>query len=609
MCGIFGTINSKTIETAPIKQAMFHRGPDAQNSYAFEHVFMYHFRLSIVDIEGGVQPMHHKQWVVIWNGEIYNHLALRQKYQLSCSSHSDTETLLHLYERLGPKMLEEMDGMFAMAILDKESGEVFLARDRAGKKPLFYYRKGKTWAFSSELNALKTAFTLSPNYDRIGDFLRLGYFYSSGTPYQDVAEMKAGTYILINKEGNKRIEKRWWSIENGYANQGSPLFSEALSQVDTMLMEGVKRRMLSSDLEVGCFLSGGIDSGLTTAMAASCVSNLKTFTISFDGVYNEAPLAKEVAQKYNTDHHEIAISFDQLEQDIDRILLQHGEPFMDASAIPSYYVGKAAKEHVTVVLNGDGADELFGGYRRYVPFAKYDFFKSAEWVRLSAQLAHFCMPTSHTKMNGYNYIYRLADLARKKGIDSYLSSTYDLYTGHEDQAFHKLPNLTEFSKYFNQLNAGKLSGLSKMMLLDFEGLLFGDLLVKMDIATMANSLEGRSPFLCKELLDYVPTLPDSFKIKGGTTKYLLRKLSEKYLPENIVHQPKRGFEIPLNDWVNGKLDTQIKDRLFSSNRLYKEWINPSFLEALYQRKTKLPEERRAKILYQLYCLETWWDAQ
>ncbi len=609
MCGIFGTINSQPVDTDAVKSAMYHRGPDAQNTYSFEHVFFYHFRLSIVDIAGGVQPMHHGKWTIIWNGEIYNHQNLRKKYNLTCSSHSDTETILQLYASLGAKMLLEMDGMFAMAILDRESGEVFLARDRAGKKPLYCYNEGDKWAFASELNALKKAFPLKPNYSHLGDFLRLGYFHSTCTPYEHVEEIPAGTFLVIDKQGKLKDKKKWWSIEEKYNDKSTIPFSEALKTVDELLFQGVKSRMLSSDLEVGCFLSGGIDSGLTTAMAASCVKQLKTFTVSFEGVYDEAPLAKEVADKYGTDHHEIVISFDQLEQDIDRIILQHGEPFMDASAIPSYYVGRAAKQYVTVVLNGDGADELFGGYRRYVPFSKYDFFNSSSFVKASAQLAHWCMPISHKKMNVYNYLYRLVDLARKDGVNSYLSSTYDLYTGFESKAFKQLPGLNGFTADFDRINAKQLSGLSKMMCLDFEGLLFGDLLVKMDIATMANSLEGRSPFLCKDLLNYVPALPDSYKIKGNTTKYLLRKLAEKYLPSNIVGQPKRGFEIPLNDWVNGKLNEQISDRLFSSNRLYNEWLNKDFVEDLYSKKLNFPAERRSKILYQLYCLETWWDAQ
>ncbi len=609
MCGIFGTINNHPVDTEQLKKAMYHRGPDAQNGYSYEQVFFFHFRLSIVDIEGGIQPMHYKKWTIIWNGEIYNHRALREKYALNCKTNSDTETILQLYELMGSAMLKEMDGMFAMAILDKESGEIFLARDRAGKKPLYYLKEGRKWAFSSELNALKTAFPLKPNYANIGDFLRLGYFYSACTPYENVHELSAGTFILIDKSGKEVVREKWWSIADRYSERIAMPFEEALSSVDQFLQEAVKRRMLSSDLEVGCFLSGGIDSGLTTALASSCVNRLKTFTVSFDGTYDEAPLAKQVAEKYGTDHHEIKISFDRLEQDIEGILLQHGEPFMDASAIPSYYVGKAAKEYVTVVLNGDGADELFGGYRRYVPFSKYDFFKSSSLIRGMAKIAHTCLPTSHQKMNWYNYAYRLADLARQNGLSTYLSSTYDLYSGIEDKAFHELPQLNGFGSYFDSVNESSLSGLSKMMLLDFDGLLFGDLLVKMDIATMANSLEGRSPFLCKELLNFVPTLPDSYKIKGNTTKYLLRRLAENYLPQDLIHQPKRGFEIPLNNWVNGRLSEQIEDRLFSNNRLYANWLKPEFVSDLYSKKLHFPEERRAKILYQLFCLEIWGDAQ
>ena len=277
----------------------------------------------------------------------------------------------------------------------------------------------------------------------------------------------------------------------------------------------MKRRVESSDLEVGSFLSGGIDSGIVSAIAKEYNSTLKTFTVSFDGEYDEAPLARLVADRYKTDHHEIRISYDHLRDDVEKILANYGEPFLDSSAIPSYYVSREAKKHLTVILNGDGGDEIFGGYRRYVPFAKYDFFKPGFFVRNAAALFHSLLPAPRNRKSQYNYMYRLADLARKRSLPSYLSATIDSFEGFEEQLTGSDSVLGQVQKDFDIINQSSLTGLQKIMNLDFDNILAGDLLVKMDIATMAHSLEGRSPLLSKELLEYIPALPDHYKIKGA----------------------------------------------------------------------------------------------
>lgn len=606
MCGIAGSINYP-LAIAKLTKDLWHRGPDEQSTFVEGNLQLHHHRLSIVDIAAGKQPMHYNELTIIFNGEIYNHQVLRKKYSLqSCQTNSDTETILHLYQLLGPAFLQDLDGMFALAIYDRSLQKLFLARDRAGKKPLYYFSNKEQFLFASELNALRGQLDVQVNENAIQQYVRLGYFYKTSTPYLQVKELPSGSYAYISLNQPAPKITKWWQIHSYYKQPCFDDFPTALEKVDVILHEAVKNRVESSDLEVGSFLSGGIDSGIVTAIARQYNNTLKTFTVSFEGEYDEAPLAKQVADQYGTDHHEINISFDNLVGDVENILANYGEPFFDSSAIPSYYVSQAAKKQLTVILNGDGGDEIFGGYRRYVPFAKYDFFQSGLITKYLASLLYAVMPVSNNKKSKYNYLYRLADLARKDKLEVYLSSTIDSFEGFEKYLKADNSNLDLLKADFEEMNASGLTGLQKMMNLDFDNILTGNLLVKMDIATMAHSLEGRSPLLSKGILEYVPGLPDSFKIKGSQTKYLLRKLSEKYLPAELIHQPKRGFEIPLKKWIDGDLKVLMSDYLFSRDSYSKNFVAPAFIQDLWQRKINTGDEKRAKMLWTLFALEVWY---
>lgn len=607
MCGIAGAINSNFSYTEVIK-AMYHRGPDAQNGYQSRNVNFFHLRLSIMDIGGGKQPMNFEdKYTIIFNGEIYNHSELKERFNIKAQTNSDTETLLWLYHLYGVKFLQYLDGMFVLAIHDKVKNEVFIARDRAGKKPLYYYIDNEKIVFASELNCLKTMVPLEIENANIFQYFRLGSFYRKFTPYKNVKELGSGSFLIINTEEFLITETRWWNINDYYKRKSTDSVEESLSKTDDFLHSAIKRRLESSDLEVGSFLSGGIDSGLVTAIASGYRNNLKTFTVSFDGAYNEAPLARLVAEKYQTHHTEISISFQNLKYDIEKILSNYGEPFFDSSCIPSYYVSREAKKFVTVVLNGDGADELFGGYRRYVPFSHYDFFKKNFLIQKTAGFFQNILPASGNKKSIYNYLHRLASLASNSGLEIYLSAGVDIFEDYQqyiiDPGFDYLETIRDD---FDKIANSNLSGLQKIMNLDFDTNLFGDLLVKMDIATMANSQEGRSAFLCKELLEYIPSLPDNYKIKGQTTKFLLRQLAIKYLPSQLINQPKRGFEIPLKDWINTMLKETVFDYLSCEDNLYSNFINKKFVESLLQQKIKMSGEKRAKILWTLTALEIWY---
>jgi len=592
MCGIAGSINFE-VDIKKLKKDLYHRGPDEFGKIKYKNCTLFHFRLAIQDIQNGHQPFSIGNYVIVFNGEIYNHLELRKMCRYNFKTRSDTETLLAMYIEYGSKMFDYIDGMFAFAILDKEKNTLFFARDRAGKKPLYFYKKNNIFFFASELNAIKNQFVLDINEDAISSYLRCGFFFSSYTPYKDIIEAKGGYFYELDINSLILKEEKYFFLKKFYEKEKITNKDEALRLLDDALHKSVKDRIESSDLEVGAFLSGGIDSSLIVAIASSYKSKLNTFTVKFSGDYDESYLAKMTAKKYNTNHTEIEIDIN-LKRDIENILLNYGEPFMDSSAIPSYYVSKEAKKYTTVILNGDGADELFGGYRRYVPIKN-------NWVRIAKYLSFILplLPKPHNKKSFYNYIYRLLSFSKKEGIDFYLSATTDVF--EDVLTFRKNYIIDEMDKFISSI---KLDSLSKILYLDFNILLFSDLLVKMDIATMSNSLEVRSPFLSKYILELAPRLDNSLKIKNSKTKYILRELAKKYLPKTLINQPKRGFEVPLKDWVNNDLKEIIFDSL--KKGCYSEnFINREFIDKILYKKIDVSEEKRAKMLWAMFCLEVW----
>jgi len=599
MCGISGTINFKRNITQAIIDSLYHRGPNEQDKYDYNNITLIHTRLSIQDISNGHQPFHFGDYSIVFNGEIYNHLELRQQHlkEFTFRTSSDTETLLYLYIKYQNEMFDMIDGMFAFCILDKEQNKITLARDRAGKKPLYLYKNDDTLMFASELNGIKAGVkNLDIDEEQIFSYLRNGFFFKTTTPYKNIQELEAGYAYEIDCNSLEIKQEKYFDILDFYKQDKITDFIIAKQQLDAILHKSVKDRLLSSDLEVGAFLSGGIDSSLIVAVASQYTQNLKTFTVKFDGAFNESHLAKLTAQKYNTKHHELNIGMN-LKDDIEKILLNYGEPFMDSSAIPSYYVSQEAKKYVTVILNGDGADEIFGGYRRYVPVTN-------DWIKISSYFNCLMkiLPKPHNKKSIYNFAYRLLAMSSKSGLDFYNSATNDIF--EDSYSFKDSDTFYEMNNFINEVNNKNISELSKMLYLDFNLILQSDLLKKMDIATMAHSLEGRSPFLSKYMLEFAPQLADKFKIKGTTTKYILRELAKDYLPSELINQPKRGFEIPLKSWIENDLKENIFDSL-SNNCYSSNFIDKKFINNLLVKKIVVSDEKRAKMLWTMYSLEIW----
>ncbi|GHA53381.1 asparagine synthase (glutamine-hydrolysing) [Pontibacter akesuensis] len=584
-------------------EMLCHRGPDGQvhKTYA-PHVHLFHARLSIVDIEGGSQPMDDADFAIIFNGEIYNHQELREKFNLTGKTRSDTETVLLLYRQLGLDMLQHMDGMFAIALYDKQQGKVWLMRDRAGKKPLYFSVASDGIYFGSEQNLLQKILRPAVHLPAIAEYLQTGMVYGAETAYKGIHELKPGHLTQIDVQQLTISEQQqWWSIEPFYEQTLNISEQEALELVDQKLKVAVKRRVESSDLEVGCFLSGGIDSGIMAAMATQIKPDLRTFTVKFAGEYDESAVARQVANHLGTNHQELEVSYDQLTADFEKIVSAYGEPFMDDSQIPSFYVAKEAKKHVTVIINGDGGDELFGGYRRYVPFA-HPIFRNGLVKGASKAMAPL-LPAPASKMNLYNYLYRLVKLSSLNSYEQYLSASTDMLFDYKS-AFNLQP-AEMFEQQVESNFKRNISGLNKIMLTDFQSILPYILLKKIDISSMQSSLEGRSPFLSKEIMEFAPSLPDNLKVRGGTTKYLLRRLATRYLPNGNEKLPKKGFEVPIINMIENDLQPILRDYLSSSDCIYKEVLDPILVMKLLEDKVTMSRDKRAKILFSLLTLEIW----
>jgi len=597
MCGIAGSINNPNIDIKKIQQSLKHRGPNDYGSFCFENSCLIHTRLSIMDLSHGKQPFIINEFVIVFNGEIYNHLSIRKKYlnHINFKTNSDSETLLHLYIHFKEKIFDYLDGMFAFAILNQKTKTIFLATDKSGKKPLYIYHKDDKVFFASELNTIKQSVKLEIDEEKINTFLRVGYFPFGITPYKYTNMLYGGEYATINLQSPQIKKEIYFDLLDIYKKDKLDLsIKDTIDLVEKALNQSIKNRLISSDIEVGAFLSGGIDSSLIVALASKMGYKLRTFTVRFENSsFDESPLANLVAKKYNTNHHLINIKMN-LKDDIEKILLNYGEPFMDSSAIPSYYVSLEAKKYLSVILSGDGADELFGGYRRYVASNNLNIFK---------KLSFFLnlLPISKNKHSIISHLNRLNKLLSKKDLDYYLSSTTDVF--EDIIQFKDTQYINKMQLFTKKINSLNLSHVDKMLYMDFKFILFNDLLKKMDIASMANSLEVRSPFLSQELLNIVPRIQTKYKIKNITTKYILRELAKKHIPKQLVKAPKRGFEVPLSQWVQNELKDNIMDSL--SNGYHLNFIKKKQLDDIINNTINISDNQKSKILWSIFSLNTW----
>ena len=618
MCGIAGKVHTdrmRPVDTELLRRmtvALAHRGPDDEQITVKEGIGLGVRRLAIIDLEGGRQPICNEDgsvWVA-YNGEIYNFLELRE--QLLGRGHtlktrSDTEVIVHLYEELGIGFLEKLRGMFAMAVWDGASERLVLARDRLGKKPLVYAELPEGLVFASELGALLT----DPAVDRTLDlealdaYLRCQAIPSPRTIYRAVRKLPPG-HVLVWEGGTVRLE-RYWSLR--FTPKTDEPAPEIRRHIRTVLEESVRLRLVS-DVPVGVLLSGGIDSTAVAALTARHLTRpVQTFSVGFEEAgYSELPQARQMAELIGADHHEAMVKLDVAEM-LPILARHYGEPFADKSAIPTYWVTRMAARSLKVVLSGDGGDEAFAGYSRYLPstvqrLARY-LPPGRRWLaesmlrgalstevgpRSARLLRHWleimAPPAGSVLFPEFFAGYRLAHLYReevRRAVDA---------AWEEDilRRWRSLPT--------------DLDDLDAALSLDYGLYLPETLLVKMDIASMANSLEVRSPFLDHVLLEYAATIPGGLKVARGIGKAILREAAEDLLPREILHGEKRGFSAPVAAWLRAGLRSYAEEILLGRPRGLPEFFRPEAVRDLWEAHQS-GKENHAMRLWALLVFEVW----
>lgn len=580
MCGIAGIVrfDGSCVDQWQLDRltdALAHRGPDGSGTYIAGNVGLGHRRLSIIDLsEAASQPMisDDGQVILIFNGEIYDFQAERKILEEAghrFRSSSDTEVLLHLYLEYGKECLQYLRGMFAFAILDKRNNQLFIARDRVGKKPLKYFRNGSVFAFASELKALRTLPECHSEIDQeaVHHFLTMMYLPSPITGIAGIQKLPAAHSLTIDLATGQESLERYWSLT--YNTDESLSVEECTQSFLQTFDESVRLRMIA-DVPVGAFLSGGIDSAAVVAfMARHSPYPVKTFSIgSPEETHNELPDAERIAKLFATDHHSIVVE-PNIVQLLPELVATYEEPFADPSSIPTYLVARETRQDVTVALNGDGGDENFAGYARYPILQFSELWKKVPlhfFVRRGVNLFHHAM--------GSTFSYRAKrfedtiNLLWPQRYLQYLSFFTEeekrvLYLDGFGQGFPRTD--AWYAEHTVNARARARHPLHKAMSMDLETYLADDLLPKVDLGSMAHGLEARSPFLDHKLLELTATMPPWFKLQGRKRKWILKQALKGILPDETLARRKTGFRLPLDRWFRGELSSWIRDQILTGS--------------------------------------------
>ncbi|MFH2013092.1 MAG: asparagine synthase (glutamine-hydrolyzing) [Pseudomonadota bacterium] len=582
MCGIAGTVNfNETIKREMLEmvsRTMAHRGPDDEGIFIEGPVGLAHRRLSVIDLEGGVQPMFNEDrtLVVVFNGEIYNHIELRVELQTHghiFSTVSDTEVVLHGFEEWGESCVNRFNGMFAFALYNRSDKSLFLSRDRCGEKPLYYMQEGGRFIFASELQTLLSILEKNPDLDlkSVYLYLRLGYIPAPRSFFCGIQKLKAGSSLKF-KDGSLR---QWLYYEpNAIRSFDNVSEEELCEELDNRLSSAVEK-MLISDVPLGAFLSGGLDSSLIVAMMAKKGEIPKTFSISFDNdSFDESQHAKLVSDYVETKHTHYNVILEDFDSSLS-IMDGFGEPFADSSAIPTYYLARETRKDVTVALSGDGGDELFGGYRRYLA---QKLSGNYLWIP-SLVRKGFSKGVLSLFPDGDGYyadsILKSARIFVERAESTYRSPgiMLNMVFSHDEvvSLFPELPNgQSLIEELIGTIRKEKVEALMRVDRILY---LPDDILVKVDRMSMKNSLEVRVPYLDPGVLDLSERIPLKMKIRGRNLKYLLKKVALKYLPSKIVHRKKHGFMVPMAQWLKESGEGEIRKRMPS-------WVDSKALDKL-----------------------------
>jgi asparagine synthase (glutamine-hydrolysing) len=630
MCGICGFLH---VQGAPVDVALGermmellrHRGPDGsgqlavpgQPSGSSPSLFLGHRRLKIIDLsEAARQPLSNEDgtiWIV-FNGEIYNFPALRADLERrghQFRSHSDTETIVHAYEEFGDACVARLDGQFAFALWDGRSRRLLLARDRSGKKPLYYTFDGRSFAFASEIKSLLVCPWVRQEVavEHLGDYLLFGYVRAPGTLYQGILQLPPGSSLTV-EDGTVRGPARYWTLRRGAAPDAEVLpAQEAARRVRELLTQAVEARLIS-DVPLGALLSGGLDSTIVVGiMSRLSKSPVRTFTVGFadDASYDERRFANIAARAFGTDHTEFVVRTDAMSL-VRRLLWHHDQPYGDSSAIPTYQVSRMARRHVTVVLNGDGGDEVFGGYER---------FWAALWAArvpgflggLGSTLAR-ALPRNDSYFGLRRRIERFVARSGEPPLDRYLDWTSIFDTGAATRLLRpEVAARGDVSGIYATLRGayggnGSRELLDQLLDINFMTYLPEDLHVKVDRMSMANSLEARSPMLDTSLVEFAATLRPDLKIRGGTLKYVLKLAFRDLVPPELLGRRKHGFGVPVDGWFRNELRSTALQMLLQPDSRIRRYLDQEAVRRLFDEHVRGTAAHGHR-LWTLMNLELW----
>ncbi|HEV3468938.1 MAG TPA: asparagine synthase (glutamine-hydrolyzing) [Pyrinomonadaceae bacterium] len=621
MCGITGFVNldgrpADAGLLARMNEAIRHRGPDEDGTYLNGHVGMAMRRLAIIDLAGGQQPIANEDrtaWIV-FNGEIYNFRELKERleklghrFRTDC----DTEAVVHAYEQYGTDCPKHLRGMFAFAIWDERRGELFLARDRVGKKPLLYAKVGQTFVFGSEFSALllHPSVGREVNREAIHHYLSFICVPAPLTAYRDIRKLEPGHTLRLTRAGEVKTERYW---QPDFSKKLKITEEEAGERTLELLRDAVRVRLMS-EVPLGAFLSGGIDSSAVVALMSEVSSEpVKTFSIGFEEQdFSELHHARRVAEHVGAEHREFIVRPDALEV-LPTLVEHYGEPYADSSAIPTYYVARETRRHVTVALNGDGGDEAFAGYERHVAMRLAERYR-----RLPAPLREGVirqvfnlLPSFELSRGRVRNLKRFLHAASLPPVERYLhwvsaldpAAKREVYT---DEFFREMSGSDGrqwLAPWFARVNGAGVVDAS--LLADTMTYLPNDLLVKVDIASMAVSLEARSPFLDHHVIEFAAQLPERLKLRGLTTKYILKRTLKKLLPAANLSRGKMGFGVPVGHWFRGEMQPFLREHLLSEKAARRGYLRPEAVARMVEEHIEGRRDHTHR-LWMLLMLELW----
>ncbi len=621
MCGILGTINfnhaADATRITAMRDTMPYRGPDSNGLWISKDKYcgLAHLRLSILDpTPAGHQPRIEQsgRFVISYNGEVYNYIEIRaelKKKGYQFETGTDTEVILQAYIEWGKDCLDRFNGMFAIAIYDIETKSLFLARDRLGIKPVYYYQDDNEFVFASETKAILNGLDAKPelNIELIDDYMSFGYIPGENTLHKGIKRLMPGHYAII--KDSQLVITQWWDLK--FNNTEDKGFDHYLTESKKLLESAIDLR-LRSDVPLGIFLSGGIDSSAVVGLLANKVKEpLKTFSIAYDfgKNFDETQYARMIAEKFGTDHHELKITPQQFADFIPEYIHLMDEPVTEAAAISLFFVSKLAKEKVTVALSGEGSDEIFAGYDLYQYMnilEKYRSVVGQKGTELFAGISNKVLGESH-KVSKYLNMATQPIEQRYKGMSTYPDAQkYSLYKQDFKQKLDEAKRITNHGQFSRQLfeNTKNNDQLSKMLYFDTKTWLVDDLLIKADRMSMGTSIELRVPFLDYRLVEFAASIPSKHKIKKGEGKYPLKKMMEGILPNDIIYRKKMGFPTPLKLMFQNELKEYARNLLLSDNTKLHQFFNVERIKQLIEEHNANKYDHH-KTLWQLVVLEEW----